>query len=297
MRNENVGRSRRIAMATAFLTAAWLCAQIPVGPAGAVDHSCGDVWCSGNDGTTRYNTQGNDPQIYIGEIGIYYVDFDPDHHTSPCSGVGGYCFNGPAANAALDKYQHGTGIGVHYYYILGGPASSLRPDGVTPYCWGWRQANQAFQNMSTSYGTWNAWALLIAADVEQETSLGWSLTSSSNNRAVVNGFKDHIQNATSDQPAGCSGTHTAYQPVVYSAPAMWSDFFSGNGSLPITPIWTYQKCCPGSWPADFHPSATRYADWFGNSDYNFAWQFDQNPDYDIAKEPLYMPALGFGLGS
>jgi hypothetical protein len=151
----------------------------------ATAHSCGDVWCNGNDGATRYNTSGNEPQFYGGEIGVYYLDFGTGG-TEPCpSDPGNVCFNVDAANAAKTKYQSGTGIGTQYYYILGGPSSARKPSGISNYCWGWRQGGAAFSDMSQYFGPWNNWAVLVFGDIEGEQHLGWNYSTPGANDDVL----------------------------------------------------------------------------------------------------------------
>lgn len=263
-------------------------------PSWATPHSCGDVWCNGNDSSTRYNTNGNEPQFYGGEIGTYLNDFGGP--SSPCpSGLGNMCFLKGAADAAKTKYQNDTGIGVQAYYFMGGPASSRKPSGVSNYCWGWKQADKGFSHLGNEYSDYASWILVIFGDIEQGATYGWGSNATAN-RSVLSGFRDHIGDLASAEPSGCNDTHTAYQLGIYSTPGDWTAEFSGTGSLNNFMEWTPVHCCVSTnFPGGFSsPSAS--ADWFGSPGAQLAWQYYLDPDYDVAKSGLTMPVLGYALG-
>ena len=197
-------------LVTLGLVAAFL--LVPA-PSFASAHSCGDVWCDGNDGSTRYNSNGNDPQIYIGEVGTYLNDWNGPVHPCP-SGVGGMCFLSGAADGAVTRYQNSTGISVHFYYFLGGPDSGRRPSGVTAYCWGWKQANAMFTDVGADFGKWDGWASVIFGDIEGGSTYGWDTTTQTANRDVLDGFRDNVANNSSQQPGNATaGVTPRSRPV------------------------------------------------------------------------------------
>jgi hypothetical protein len=62
------------------------------------------------------------------------------------------------------------------------------------------------------------------------------------------------------------------------------------GYVPDTYVWTYELCCTSTWPGSNWGGR---AQWFGSSSYNWALQFDQNPDFNDAYEPDYLPVFGW----
>jgi hypothetical protein len=284
---------KKAILVTLGLVAAFL--LVPA-PGFASAHSCGDVWCDGNDGSTRYNSNGNDPQIYVGEVGTYLNDWNGPVHPCP-SGVGGMCFLSGAADGAVTRYQNSTGISVHFYYFLGGPDSGRRPSGVTAYCWGWKQANAMFTDVGADFGKWDGWASVIFGDIEGGSTYGWDTTTQNANRDVLDGFRDNVANNSSQQPGNCNGgSHTSFQAGIYSSPSQWNSALAGTGDIPNLFEWTAVKCCTSTYPGDFTGTSTHYADWFGGNNHHFAWQYDEGPDRDIAKAGLNMPDLGYALG-
>jgi hypothetical protein len=264
-------------------------------------HTCGDVWCSGSDLSTGKNTQGNRPQIYIGEVGEYNVDFQGE--SGPCpANPGGACFNTNGATDAATLKQTDNGIGVWFVYLAGGPTARAAPQFGSPYCWGWHQAKQAINDAANRFGTWVQGDQIMFIDIERNGFYGWDGTPR-HNRDVFNGFRDYLQGTLSQDPANCSAENTGrkYQHGVYSAPAQWSFSLDSNtNSLSRTPEWTYDDCCNDTWPGDFFVSSTRQARWFGgatDADWRDMWQFNQNPDHDILKEPVDLPFFGHSVGT
>jgi len=85
-------------------------------PSSAQAYDCGDHYCNGNDSTTGTNSNGNAPQVYFGEVGVYTTEFGSS--TGPCTGYSNpdnSCFNVSAAKAAQAKNAAGAGIGVEGY--------------------------------------------------------------------------------------------------------------------------------------------------------------------------------------
>ena len=283
----------------AALAALVLAALLGIGmlfPAAASAHSCGDVWCSGNDSWTRYNKQGNEPQIYVGEVGTYLHDINGG--TGPCgSGPDGMCFRTGAADGAVSRYQVDTGIGVAFYYFLGGSQSPLKGS-RTNYCWGWHQGYLALQDISAHFAKWADWSWMVFADIEDNGTYGWATGHASANLAVLNGFRDKIEGRASGQPNNCSGgiSNYYYQEGVYSSPSQWSYSF-GSKTIPNTPIWTYAHAgYTWPYPGDFSYNSSEYAAWFGGSSYHAGWQYNIDPDYDIFKEPVALPFMGYSIG-
>jgi hypothetical protein len=263
-------------------------------------HTCGDVWCSGSDGSTGNNTQGNNPQIYVGEVGLYNVDFGPDN--GPCGGPGGTCWSNAGANGAANLKQSGNGIGVHFYYLAGGPTASAAAAQGSKYCWGWAQAKKAIADADNRYGNWVNGDQMMFIDIELNNTYGWGGTPT-NNRDVFNGFRDYLQGQPSQDTGNCPNDNNGrtYQHAVYSGPSQWSYSFSPSFTdLSRTPEWTYDDCCNDTWPGDFNHSSSDQAHWFGgsgNNDWHDMWQFNQNPDHDILKEPLDLPFFGHSVGT
>jgi len=279
-------RPRALRLA-AFSVAALLVIGVQIGTAASASaHTCSSNWCSGSDGGTTYNVQGHNDQIYVGEVGIYCADLGNLCSPSCPGDPGGFCFNTTAANGASSRWSAGTGIGVQFYYLGGGADSELEGNYSSPYCFGWHQAVDAENQISSYFSSYFYQAYFVFLDIEQNGTFGWSNTAQSANRQVFNGFWDNIAGKAPAQD--CSGSTTGgYQPATYSAPAQWSYSFGSYGSIPNTPIWTYEYCCSGSWPGSYDN-----ADSFGGSNYMAGWQFDQSPDYDVFYEPEYLPYYG-----
>lgn len=257
---------------------------------GASAHTCGDIYCSGSDGTTRHDTQGTDPQFYGGEIGLWNVDFGSS--SGPCgsySNPDDSCFNTAAAAAANTRAAAYTGVGTDFYY-LGAGAGPSGPVGNydSPYCWGWTQGHAAAHLAhGAPFHTYDTYAWLIVLDIEP--SGHWDTGTKSQNADVVSGFRDYVEGF---QPAesGCPHAYDSgetYQFAIYSSPGQWSSSFSSTLHITNTPIWTYENCCTSTFPNTY--TGGNGAAWFGGSNYHFIWQFGQNPDYDIAAEPWYLP--------
>lgn len=265
-----------------------------VAPQAAAAHTCGSNWCSGSDGSTQTNIQGNAPQVYIGEVGTYEHSFYGVDGPCPNSIYAGMCWSTAGADGAAQRYNANTGIGVEGYYFGGGPG--VNNQGVSAICFGALQGYYAAYNMVTRFNQWTSEQFMLAIDIESPVSdYGWEPAETSADRAVFNGFYDFVSddNQCSSVDGGTNNVELS-QPVIYSAPDAWESAMGSNGYIGNTPEWSYEKCCESSWPG---------ADWgglfqgFGDTRYRWALQYDQNPDYDDAYEPQYMPVWGFSLGS
>jgi hypothetical protein len=266
--------------------------------AAASAHTCNDTWCSGNDGSSRYNTQGNDPRTYVGEVGIYYHDFDNNTEDTPCNWwPNGACFNAAAANAAKSLWSNNNGIGTQFYYFGGGAGADLAAQYDTPYCWGWAQGRKAVNIASSRFDSYYGSAWVFFLDIEQGGQYGWFSTMSADNRDVYDGFRDYVQQADSQQPAHCSNPNTTqnYQVGIYSSAYWWNYAMGSHNDLQTASQWTNDDCCDSTWPGDFHLSNSDEAHWFGgsgNAANHFMWQFDDGShpdDFDIATEPFCLP--------
>lgn len=261
-------------------------------------HTCGDVWCSGNDSTTRYNVQGNNPEIYMGEVGVYYRDIAGS--AGPCpSDANQSCFNEAAASAALSQYQAGTGMGPEFYYLTGGGDSIYWSQYGSRYCFGWHQGKLAVNDANNYHGGFAYYALIMSLDIEQNNAFGWSNQTQNANRSVYQGFRDYVLGKSSGDPTNCPTPNSGftYQHMVYSSPSQWSySFGSSYGNIQDTPEWTSEYCCRSTYPTGFGSGSTA-AQWFGSSNYHDMWQFDESPDYDQLLEPVYLPYFGYSIGS
>ena len=143
----------------------------------------------------------------------------PQHFYIGRMGYGGqplgdaYYFNLNAAHAAGPTRTFG-------YWGVVGP--DLRPSGVSPYTWGIRQANNA----------WNAWnhgpnaqhvsGLTMFGDVEPGFG-GWTFGNYGQNQAVVSGFLTQLYNVTPPKT----------WPGLYISTYYWSSMF-GTTYRPVT---------------------------------------------------------------
>jgi hypothetical protein len=259
-------------------------------PGGATASTCGSNWCSGSDGSTGANVQGNGPQMYGGEDGSYSVTFY--NGSRPCpSDPGGVCWNTTGASNAQSRYQSNTGIGIASYYFGGGAAANNQ--GLSSYCWGVDQATAAAGGMDSTFRSWRSAQYLMFMDIEDPvSSYGWASTEQAANRQVFNGFYDYT-----DGSAPCGKDKTPgdlSQPGAYSAPDAWSSAMGSNGGIPNSYVWTYEQCCTGSWTGSNWGG--RFQN-FGGAQYRWDLQFDQNPDYDDAYEPDWLPVFGIYLGN
>jgi hypothetical protein len=295
----------RLVLVTALcLPSAAAVSALATQPAEATTYVCGSSICSGSDGATGTNTQGHDPQIYIGEDGTWIVDVAGE--TGPCpSDDYEACFNTSGANGAISRLDAGTGLGVGYYYFLDGPASSwdTAPDA---YCWGVWQAGQAVlhaQDAYNSYTTDDGGFTYIYADIEGGSGNGWG-SSNYNNRQTFNGFYDYVDGNGSDDPSCPYDSGVSFQPGAYSSgpePGScglsgneWGTDMAGYTSISNTPIWTSEI----DYSSTTQPSSFSCAAWFGSSSYNEVWQFHSgSTDYDIGIDPMYMPLYGWNFNS
>ncbi|MHB8264212.1 MAG: hypothetical protein ACYDGY_10815 [Acidimicrobiales bacterium] len=267
--------------------------------ADALAHTCVSNWCSGSDSSTPNNTQGNSDQIYNGEVGVYYADMGGNQGPCPSDpNPDGACFNVTAANNAMTRFNAAppTGMGVFFYYLAGGSGSEYAPNYPSPYCFGWWQGYYSVTDAANYFSSYYSSAWIMSIDIEN--GYGWQSSyggawSQAANRQVFNGFTDYVAGRTSADSA-CPGYNNTitYQYGVYSSPPMWSTAFGSYGGIPDTEVWTYEYCCTSVWPGSFNN-----AQWFGGSNYNIQWQFDQNPDYDVLYEPIYLPVFGTYIGS
>jgi hypothetical protein len=306
-----IPRLVRIAAGSLLLVAI---STIAIGVEAASAHTCGTNWCSGSDDSTSTNVQGNGPQIYIGEVGVYYSDptiTGSSSHNGPCSksssNPDGACFSSTGASSANTRAAAGTGLGTQYNWLLGGPASTYAAQYGSPYCFGWVQGGiSILYGTSTSYfGNYWTYSYLMFADIEQASSDGWyngsSITSAQEqaNRQVINGFEDYVAGRSSADPTNCSGTPNGlpYQYGVYSQPSTWVSIFGSAaggtyGQLPNTPIWTIDIAT-----SDTDPGSFSGVGWIASSSYNDGDQFWENPDHDLFYEPIYLPIFSSYIGS
>jgi hypothetical protein len=298
-----IARMFRIACGSFLLVAI---STIGIGAEAASAHTCGTNWCSGSDDLTATNSQGNGPQIYIGEVGVYYSDPTITGSTSnagPCtkssSNPDGACFSTTGANSANSRDAAGTGLGTQYNWILGGPNSTYEAQYGSPYCFGWVQGGiSILYGTSTSYfGNYWTYSYLMFADIEQPSSDGWysgsGITSAqeSANRQVINGFEDYVAGRSSADPSHCSNSANGlpYQYGIYSQPSTWVSIFGSAaggsyGQFPNTPIWTIDIAA-----SDTDPGSFSGVGWIASSSYDDGDQFWENPDHDLFYEPIYLP--------
>lgn len=301
-------RLRRLGVGAAGALCLMACVLIPgARPASATTHECGDIWCSGADGATRYNYQGNAPQIYIGETGLYNVEFGTT--TGPCPGDSNpdhSCFNVAAANDANTRWSNGgsssNGLGTQFYYFAGGAASPYAQQWGSPYCWGWEQGLKAIDHANNHFSAYLGSAFLYAMDVEQNGTYGWSNQTKASNQKVYDGFRDFIEDQPSADPTNCPSVSRtfSYQVVMYSAPDQWTYSFPSGYTIGNADIWTYQysqtiEHFPSSF-SDGNGNPDHNATWFGGGTH-FAWQYyELLNDHDLSTEPLYMPFFNAYLG-
>lgn len=295
-------RSRRLRSVVFAVVLCGLVLTAPAltGRASAATHTCISNWCSGSDGATGANAQGNFPQVYMGEVGIYYTDVNGGSGSGPCPGdPRGFCFNGVGALDANGRASNpGTGIGTQFYYFGGGASSSLAGNAKSPYCFGWNQGNDAVIEVNNLFGGYQGFDTIMFFDMEQKNTYGWSNTTQAANRQVFNGFYDSVGGrpdaggCTAGRPSG-----PVWQPAVYSNPSDWNYSMGSSGSIPNTPEWSVGNCCSDTWPGGFGSNTQ----WFGSSNYHLAWQFDIHPpglgDWDVLFEPFVEPLSGQTIGT
>ncbi|HUY55502.1 MAG TPA: hypothetical protein VMV23_10120 [Candidatus Nanopelagicaceae bacterium] len=121
----------------------------------------------------------------------------------------------------------------------------------------------------------------------------WASATDAANREVFNGFYDYVHDLPEESGQNCSQPEIGYawQPAIFSSPNEWNSYLASAGTISGTPEWTSEYCCTGSYPASLSG-----AEWFGSSQYEWLWQFDETPDYDIMDAPQYVPALGIYWG-
>ena len=261
-------------------------------PQASLGHTCGSNWCSGSDSETAHNIQGHGPQVYIGEVDSYQHNF---------YGVAGPCPGGPdddmcwsftGANNAVNRHNSGGGIGVEDYYFGGGAGANNQ--GVSSYCWGAKQGYHDTYDMAVFLKSYVPYEYLGFIDIEDPTAdYGWFSTEQFANRQVFNGFSDYLAGRNPCGYGVNSGDVSQYG--VYSSPNAWSNEAMGSsGYVPRTYIWTYERCCQSAWPG---LNWGARAQWFGSSNYDWALQFTQSPDYNDAHEPNYLPVFGYTIGN
>jgi hypothetical protein len=226
-------------------------------------------------------------------------------------GASGVAYNAVAGNAAASDYYNGWpqygygGVGYGFYYYMAGPGADPSYNGTTSeaYSWGESQAQQVIGAINGSGNTLGypiqrtIWMDIESGSGNPYNGNGWNGVSNgcqSENRSVtispcvdaatLNGFDYVISNATQ------YGSSEDFYGGFYSAPAFWSQTFSGSscGSFPGVPEWTYenqssitpgpQQWCEGSTCAAWFAGATSSTmdiwQW-SNSAVNGSGDFDQ----------------------
>jgi hypothetical protein len=272
-----------------------------VGPAAAQAGSvCGSNWCSGDDGATTHNIQGNTPQVYIGQVDSYTHNFGA-HSAGPCpAGLNDdMCFVSKGADDAASRWRSGGGIGVQSYYFGGGAVSMIKPSGDTPYCWGADQGFDALWDLRNVSGfDYHNQQRLMFLDVDDPVTMwGWSSGYTGEDRAVLNGFEDYI---TGKNPCGRGDPSNHQQPGAYGSPDGWGTAMGAHGYIPNTYVWTTQNCCDlNTWPGA-NWGGSNNVTFFGGSNHRWGRQFGYNSnggnDYDDAYAPDYLPALNETIG-
>jgi len=268
-------------------------------PSASASSWCGSNYCSGSDSSTGTNAQGNQPQEYVGEVGVYYWDAGGSGSKCAISGHDWDCFNTTAASEAQLKWLTDNSMGVQSYYFSGGANSSLEGKYGSPYCFGWFQGYEADYGAYDYYGAYYLSQYIMAMDIEQNSNTGWNGTAAAD-RSVFNGFYDFLTGAASKDSHCTYGTPPELQqPAVYASPGNFTTAFGSGGSayMPNTYMWTTEQCCSASWPGTFTGGAGASFFPASGSGYNWGWQFDENPDYDMFYAPDYLPALGHWIGT
>lgn len=269
----------------AALLAIALCTAFIATPAAANDGP-GFYWGIDSRGPTvsgsaPYQMPYVDPQS-PGKLGTYIGEIGSWAHWQGCGGrLAELTLNDPDYRAANTNYfDYHKGIGSSVYWMAAGPGLNPATPGRMPtaneaYQWGKRQAQRAVWALRQSH--YRVPAHFIVLDVEipgvtPATDNGWnhvyegkcggrqvtSYIPASIDRATFNGFYDYVMN------------ETAYYPVVYSGPSMWTSIF-GAGSIskiPNTYEWTFEAAtsnvtdgprsfCRGSLCAQFFGGQTR----------------------------------------
>jgi hypothetical protein len=268
-------------------------------PASATSSPCGN-YCSGADGNTSSNVEGNQPEDYIGEIGTAANSFGGV--AGPCpSDTNGMCFNQTGGLGAVYRYNKGTGIGVAYYYVAQGPLSSYKPSGMSAYCWGWAQGYGAVANAVNTYKGWLTYPALsmMVMDIEGEGIDGWGVDFLGDNRLVFNGFTDFVAGRSSADST-CPGQQTAwdFQYMLYTSSNTWGYLCSSPADDQIgnTPIWTTEpyQYSETTLPPSMQPAQTYSPHWSTYSNWLENWQFWEGStnDFDIGFNAWYMPNWG-----
>jgi len=252
-------------------------------------HTCGSNWCSGADGNTSSNVQGNGPQIYTGEVGTYFCDFGG----SNCNAA----FNGAGANNAYSRWKASTGMGVWYYYFTAGAGISYESAYPSPYCFGWAQGYHAVVDAHNHFSQYYPSAWVMSMDIESPTSYGWYSSTQAQNRQVFDGLAG--RGSADSRCTYRDGSGYNFQYGVYSDNSDWSYAMGSYGnSIPGTLKWTYQYSCYGSWPGSFVQ-----AEWFADNNIREVWQYLHDcsaaggHDYDVLYEPVYLPLYGITIGT
>lgn len=191
-----------------------------------------------------------DPNFYIGQLGY---------------GTTILLASNQWGNTDTTGWNHESAIVVgppnaYRFWLLWGTAAPTKPSSQTPYQWGQTQAQQCVTawTQNNYVGRYTVWA-----DIEEPE---YWVSDTGANGQVLSGFAAYM-------------TSQLAAPGVYSAPAAWSDIMGGQtvASLGGVQIWSYEPQvgakCPSSWQAQG----------FGGMSPNI-WQFNQNPDLDVALE-------------
>lgn len=270
----NIGQSQIRLLAVVL--GLWVALAAPVAEA----HTCGSNWCSGSDGNTTSNQQGNGPQVYVGEVSTYQNDFYGTH---------GIAWSDTAANSAQSRFTAGTGIGIEDYYFGGG--SGANNQGISAYCFGALQGYHETYDMYVYHRSYLGDQYLSFLDIEDPIATwGWPSTEKSANRDVFNGWSDYVAGRGPCSYGANANDKSQYG--VYSSPSAWNNAI--NSGIPNTYVWTYQTGCSTAWPG---ANWGGKAKWFGGSNYDWSLQFDQDAqncgtkDWDDAYEPDTLPVL------
>jgi len=288
-------------------------ALISAPSASATTNDCGSNWCSGSDSNTGVNVQGNAPQIYLGQVGVYSLQ-GTAITPSACPSTGSFvspgqgCWNSAGANSALKRTTTltPTGLGLAYSWFAGGPNAKLAQNYPSPYCWGWEQGIWAEDDvLSLPTATWRN-ATVMFMDIEGGTTWGWAPSSQSGGSAqdqqVINGFQDEVALRSSAEPSKCNygGPDLLLQYGIYSSPSQWALMFgavSGGslGGYVKTLMWTNEND-EATWMSPTDPTSFsnnnvhEQPNWFGMSSFNCGYQyFSGASDFDLFYEPVQLP--------
>ena len=312
-RGSALHRLRAVALGAALLcSTSILTVSTNVQSAFAKTDSCGQL-CSGADGSTGTNSQGNAPQLYVGEVGTAYHDFGGG--TGPCpSDPNTGCYNTTAAGNALTRQTKNTGLGIAFYYFAYGPSDTFGYPG-SAVCWGYYQGWAAVTDIQ-SYFNSNAQQMgqtWVAMDMDAEDQWGWG--TGANDRLTFDGFFEYLE-GDSNPPPNASSTcknnsnqsispdsYELFQPGLYAGPNTWYvNLDHANLSIPNTPVWTTEPACYSTSQPESLTPAQDYSSggsgtWPNYTNHMFGWQFwisncSPADDWDTSASPQYLPFFG-----